>query len=70
MVRVAVDGAPVLGRRAGDRVELEDGRAIPEAGASYLAPVEPSKITAVHLRYRSRVEEYGAALPVAPAPHR
>ena len=29
-------------------------------------PVEPSKIIAVHLNYRSRVEEFGTRLPAAP----
>ena len=38
-----------------------------EADARYLAPVEPSKILAVHLTYRSRVEEYAARLPDAPS---
>jgi 5-oxopent-3-ene-1,2,5-tricarboxylate decarboxylase / 2-hydroxyhepta-2,4-diene-1,7-dioate isomerase len=66
-VRVAVDGVPVWGRRAGDDIELDDGRALAECGASYLAPVEPSKIIAVHLTYRSRVDEYGAQVPHAPS---
>jgi 5-oxopent-3-ene-1,2,5-tricarboxylate decarboxylase/2-hydroxyhepta-2,4-diene-1,7-dioate isomerase len=66
-VRVAVDGTPALGRRAGDEIVLEDGRRIAEASAEYLAPVEPSKILAVHLTYRSRVEEYKANVPPAPS---
>ncbi|HJS93113.1 MAG TPA: fumarylacetoacetate hydrolase family protein [Solirubrobacteraceae bacterium] len=40
---------------------------MPEAEARYLAPVEPSKILAVHLSYRSRVEEYKARLPPEPS---
>jgi 5-oxopent-3-ene-1,2,5-tricarboxylate decarboxylase / 2-hydroxyhepta-2,4-diene-1,7-dioate isomerase len=66
-VRVAIDGVPVWGRRAGDAIELEDGRAIAEREAEYLAPVEPSKIIAVHLTYRSRVDEYAAQVPPAPS---
>ncbi|WP_324911728.1 fumarylacetoacetate hydrolase family protein [Baekduia sp.] len=66
-VRVAVDGIPVWGRRAGDEIVLEDGRRIDEASARYLAPVEPSKILAVHLTYRSRIEEYRANTPPAPS---
>jgi 5-oxopent-3-ene-1,2,5-tricarboxylate decarboxylase/2-hydroxyhepta-2,4-diene-1,7-dioate isomerase len=66
-VRVTVDGAPAWGRRNGDTIELEDGRAIPEAEAAYLAPVEPTKIIAVHLTYRSRIEEYAARTPPEPS---
>jgi 5-oxopent-3-ene-1,2,5-tricarboxylate decarboxylase / 2-hydroxyhepta-2,4-diene-1,7-dioate isomerase len=66
-VRVAIDGVPVWGRRAGDTIELDDGTVVPEGEASYLAPVEPSKIIAVHLTYRSRVDEYAAQVPPAPS---
>ena len=55
------------GRLEGDEVVLEDGRRVPEAEASFLAPVEPTKIVAVHLSYRSRIEEYGARTPGAPS---
>jgi 5-oxopent-3-ene-1,2,5-tricarboxylate decarboxylase / 2-hydroxyhepta-2,4-diene-1,7-dioate isomerase len=66
-VRVTVDGTPVWGRRTGDAIELEDGTTIAEREATYLAPVEPSKIIAVHLTYRSRVDEYAAQVPPAPS---
>jgi 5-oxopent-3-ene-1,2,5-tricarboxylate decarboxylase / 2-hydroxyhepta-2,4-diene-1,7-dioate isomerase len=66
-VRVAVDGTPAWGRRAGDEIVLEDGRRVAEADARYLAPVQPSKILAVHLTYRSRIEEYKANTPPAPS---
>jgi len=66
-VRVRVEGEECWGRIEGDEVALEDGRRLPEAEATYLAPVEPSKILAVHLTYRSRVEEYGARTPRAPS---
>jgi 5-oxopent-3-ene-1,2,5-tricarboxylate decarboxylase/2-hydroxyhepta-2,4-diene-1,7-dioate isomerase len=55
------------GRPAGDAIVLDDGTRIAEADARYLAPVEPSKILAVHLAYRSRVEEYAARVPPAPS---
>jgi len=55
------------GRPEGGEIVLEDGRRIAELDASYLAPVEPSKIMAVHLSYRSRVEEYGARTPDSPS---
>jgi len=66
-VRIELDGTAAWGRREGDVIALEDGRTVPEAEATYLAPVEPSKILAVHLTYRSRVEEYGARIPPAPS---
>jgi 5-oxopent-3-ene-1,2,5-tricarboxylate decarboxylase/2-hydroxyhepta-2,4-diene-1,7-dioate isomerase len=66
-VRVSVDGSSVWGRRCGDSIELDDGRRIRGGDAMYLAPVEPTKIVAVHLTYRSRIEEYGAAVPPEPS---
>jgi 5-oxopent-3-ene-1,2,5-tricarboxylate decarboxylase/2-hydroxyhepta-2,4-diene-1,7-dioate isomerase len=66
-VRVDVDGTPAWGARDGDEIVLEDGRRLAEAGATYLAPVTPSKIIAVHLTYRSRVDEYQANTPPAPS---
>jgi 5-oxopent-3-ene-1,2,5-tricarboxylate decarboxylase/2-hydroxyhepta-2,4-diene-1,7-dioate isomerase len=66
-VRVAVDGTPQWGRRDGDQIVLEDGRQLPECDAVYLAPVTPSKIVAVHLTYRSRIDEYKARVPPEPS---
>ncbi len=66
-VRVELDGRPRAGRREDDRIVLDDDTVIDEASATYLAPVVPSKILAVHLTYRSRVEEYRAALPPQPS---
>lgn len=66
-VQITLDGTPAWGRRAGDAILLEDGRKIPENEAVYLAPVRPSKILAVHLSYRSRVEEYSAHTPRNPS---
>ena len=66
-VRVEVDGEPRWGRREGDTIVLDDRREIAETDALYLAPVEPTKIFAVHLTYRSRVEEYAARTPPVPS---
>src|SRR5262245_54066496 len=66
-VRVQVDGAARWGRPAGDEIVLDDGARIAERDAAYLAPVEPTKIFAVHLTYRSRVEEYAARIPREPS---
>ena len=66
-VRVLLDGQPAWGTRDHDEITLADGRRIPEAEAHYLAPVTPGKILAVHLTYRSRIEEYAARIPPAPS---
>jgi len=66
-VRVAVEGTPAWGRRKSDRIELEDGTSVAERDATYLAPVDPSKIIAVHLTYQSRLDEYAARTPAAPS---
>src|ERR1700684_873841 len=66
-VRVELEGQPIWGSRAGETIKLQDGREIPESEAHYLAPVIASKILAVHLTYRSRVEEYQARIPPAPS---
>ncbi|WP_210493143.1 fumarylacetoacetate hydrolase family protein [Patulibacter sp. SYSU D01012] len=66
-VRIEVDGVPVTGRVEGAEIVLDDGRRVAERDARYLAPVAPSKIIAVHLTYRSRVEEYAARTPPAPS---
>jgi len=67
VVRVELDGEPRWGRRVGDRIVLDDGSEVAEADAVYLAPVEPTKIFAVHLTYRSRIEEYAARTPPEPS---
>jgi 5-oxopent-3-ene-1,2,5-tricarboxylate decarboxylase / 2-hydroxyhepta-2,4-diene-1,7-dioate isomerase len=64
---VLADGSPRWGRLSGGNVLLDSGEAIAEATAQFLAPVEPSKIIATHLTYRSRVEEYGARTPPEPS---
>ena len=47
-------------------IPLANGERIAEAEAPYLAPATPSKIIAVHLTYRTRVEEYAARTPPLP----
>lgn len=66
-VRIAVDGAAVGGSLDAGRILLDDGRELADADAVYLPPVEPSKILAVHLTYRSRVNEYAARVPPQPS---
>jgi 5-oxopent-3-ene-1,2,5-tricarboxylate decarboxylase/2-hydroxyhepta-2,4-diene-1,7-dioate isomerase len=66
-VRVTVHGTAQWGRLEGSSIELESGERIEEATATYLAPVQPSKIIATHLTYRSRVEEYAARTPPEPS---
>jgi 5-oxopent-3-ene-1,2,5-tricarboxylate decarboxylase/2-hydroxyhepta-2,4-diene-1,7-dioate isomerase len=66
-VRVDVTGSPQWGTLTGGRVRLDDGRELAAAEAAFLAPVEPTKIIATHLTYRSRVEEYAARVPAEPS---
>jgi 5-oxopent-3-ene-1,2,5-tricarboxylate decarboxylase/2-hydroxyhepta-2,4-diene-1,7-dioate isomerase len=66
-VRIDVGGVAVWGRPAGTEIVLDDGRRVPELDAAYLAPAEPTKIVAVHLTYRSRIEEYRARTPAEPS---
>src|ERR671921_2734465 len=66
-VRILHGGEPAWGKVEGEEVVLEEGGGVPEAEAEYLAPVEPTKILAVHLTYRSRVEEYAARTPPQPS---
>ncbi len=66
-VRVLVDGEPRWGRREGAAIVLDDGTSLDEASAAYLAPAEPTKVIAVHLTYRSRIEEYRARTPAEPS---
>jgi 5-oxopent-3-ene-1,2,5-tricarboxylate decarboxylase/2-hydroxyhepta-2,4-diene-1,7-dioate isomerase len=66
-VRVLHGGTPAWGRLVDDTVVLDDGTELEEASAHFLAPAEPSKVIAVHLTYRSRVEEYAARVPPQPS---
>ena len=62
-----VEGSPSWGRLDGGSVVLDSGERLDEATAQFLAPVEPTKIIATHLTYRSRVEEYAARTPPEPS---
>ena len=66
-VRILHEGGPAWGGLEGEEVVLEDGGRVAEAEAEYLAPVEPTKILAVHLTYQSRVDEYAARTPPQPS---
>ncbi len=67
-VRIEIDGQPVWGRLEGDDVLTDDGRTVPRARASWLAPVQAATIVAVHLTYRSRLVEYAVArMPAQPS---
>lgn len=61
-----LDGEPTQTHVEGDELVTADGRRIAAADARHLPPVEPTKIIATHLTYRSRVEEFMARLPPAP----
>ncbi len=66
--RILVDGAPQWAVVEGASLHVPSGASIPFEQATFLPPVEqPSKIVAIHLNYRSRVEEYGARVPEAPS---
>jgi 5-oxopent-3-ene-1,2,5-tricarboxylate decarboxylase / 2-hydroxyhepta-2,4-diene-1,7-dioate isomerase len=64
--RILLDGSCVQVVRDADDLVAPDGRRVPAAGAVHLPPVVPTKIIAVHLNHRSRVEEFRATLPAAP----
>ena len=64
--RIVLDGSVVQVRREGDDLLAGDGRRVAAADAVHLPPVVPTKMIAVHLNHRSRVAEFGAALPSAP----
>ncbi|MEU7578865.1 fumarylacetoacetate hydrolase family protein [Streptomyces sp. NPDC041068] len=64
--RVLLEGAAVRVVREGDELVAADGRRVKAAEAHHLPPVIPTKVIAVHLNHRSRVEEFGVRLPPAP----
>ncbi|HEX3305838.1 MAG TPA: fumarylacetoacetate hydrolase family protein, partial [Streptosporangiaceae bacterium] len=64
--RILLDGASVQVVRDGDELVAGDGRRVAADEAVHLPPCTPTKIVAVHLNHRSRVEEFGARLPAAP----
>ena len=64
--RILLDGYPTEVIRHGETLVAHDGRTIAIADAQHLAPVEPTKIIAVHLNYDSRTQEFMTKLPSAP----
>ncbi|WP_328709871.1 fumarylacetoacetate hydrolase family protein [Microbispora hainanensis] len=64
--RILLDGAAVQVRREGDELVSADGRTVGVDDAVHLPPCVPSKVIAVHLNHRSRVEEFMTSLPPAP----
>ena len=65
--RIDVAGVPTWVDVDGQVLRADDGAETAIADASFLAPAEPTKIIAVHLTYRSRLEEYRAATPAEPS---
>jgi 5-oxopent-3-ene-1,2,5-tricarboxylate decarboxylase/2-hydroxyhepta-2,4-diene-1,7-dioate isomerase len=63
---ILLEGVATEVVREGETLVASDGRSVPVAEAVHLPPVNPSKIIAVHLNYRSRVEEFMTRLPPAP----
>jgi 5-oxopent-3-ene-1,2,5-tricarboxylate decarboxylase / 2-hydroxyhepta-2,4-diene-1,7-dioate isomerase len=64
--RIVLDGVTVQVLRDGDELVAGDGRRVKIDDAIHLPPVAPTKIVAVHLNHRSRVEEFMVSLPAAP----
>ncbi|RKS77246.1 5-oxopent-3-ene-1,2,5-tricarboxylate decarboxylase/2-hydroxyhepta-2,4-diene-1,7-dioate isomerase [Actinomadura pelletieri DSM 43383] len=64
--RILLDGAATQVIRDGDDLVSADGRTVRADEAVHLPPCEPSKVVAVHLNHRSRVEEFQTTLPPAP----
>lgn len=50
----------------GDELVTNEGERVLAAEARHLPPVQPTKIVATHLTYRSRVEEFMTRFPPAP----
>jgi 5-oxopent-3-ene-1,2,5-tricarboxylate decarboxylase/2-hydroxyhepta-2,4-diene-1,7-dioate isomerase len=64
--RILVEGSPLDVRREGEDLVSGDGRRFDAATAEHLPPMVPTKVLAVHLNYRSRVDEFKTRLPPAP----
>jgi 5-oxopent-3-ene-1,2,5-tricarboxylate decarboxylase/2-hydroxyhepta-2,4-diene-1,7-dioate isomerase len=64
--RILLDGAAVQVTVDGDELVAADGRRVKTEDAQHLPPVVPSKVIAVHLNHRSRVDEFDIDLPDTP----
>jgi hypothetical protein len=65
--RILLDGAAVQVTVEGDELVAADGRRVKTEDAQHLPPVVPSKVIAVHLNHRSRVDEFDIDLPDTPS---
>lgn len=64
--RILLDGSVTEVLVQGEDLVAGDGRLVKADDAVHLPPVVPSKIIAVHLNHRSRVQEFQTTLPSAP----
>jgi 5-oxopent-3-ene-1,2,5-tricarboxylate decarboxylase/2-hydroxyhepta-2,4-diene-1,7-dioate isomerase len=64
--RILCEGVAHFATLEGSELVLGDGRRLPEASATHLAPCEPTKILCIHLNYESRRVEFGAPELVTP----
>jgi 5-oxopent-3-ene-1,2,5-tricarboxylate decarboxylase/2-hydroxyhepta-2,4-diene-1,7-dioate isomerase len=64
--RILLDGTAVEVIVVGDELVAGDGRRVKAGEARHLPPVLPSKVIAVHLNHRSRVDEFRIALGDTP----
>lgn len=64
--RIMLHDHPVQVHVADQELVTADGERIAIEEAHHLPPVEPTKIIATHLTYRSRVEEFMTRLPATP----
>src|SRR4051794_18057085 len=64
--RILLDGAAVQVTVDGDELVAGDGRRVETEDAQHLPPTVPSKVIAVHLNHRSRVDEFRIDLPDTP----
>ncbi|MGH3650412.1 MAG: fumarylacetoacetate hydrolase family protein [Acidimicrobiia bacterium] len=64
--RILLHDRPVQAHVEGEELVTTDGERVAISDARHLAPVEPTKIIATHLTYRSRVDEFMTKLPPAP----
>ncbi|BAU27838.1 5-oxopent-3-ene-1,2,5-tricarboxylate decarboxylase/2-hydroxyhepta-2,4-diene-1,7-dioate isomerase [Aneurinibacillus soli] len=66
-VRVKRGEQIVRGYKEGEILVLENGEKVHESEAHFLAPVEPTKIIAMHLNFPSRIEAFGIKDPRWPS---
>lgn len=64
--RILLRDRPTRVHMEGNYLVTQEGERIPIDQAHHLPPVEPTKIIATHLTYKSRVDEFMTKLPPAP----